>query len=340
MPRPEPLGEAMRRREFIKGMVGSAVVVWPRAARAQQTERMRLLGVLMHSPSNEPEAQARMAAFLQGMQDAGWEVGRNLRIEYRWSVGDTARLFKDARELVALNPDVILAGVGATIAALQRATRVIPIVFAQGIDPVGNAYVDSLSRPGANITGFVQLNYGLAGKWLELLKEGAPQVTHVAMLREPGSAAAVGQWAVMQEVARSMNVEVKPIELQEAADIERSISSFAQNPKSGMITAVSAAALNHLDLIIKLATQHRLPAIYCYRIFVTRGGLMSYATDIAGQYKRAAGYVDRILKGEKPTEMPVQDPTKYELVINLKSAKAIGLTVPPSLLSRADEIIE
>jgi putative ABC transport system substrate-binding protein len=328
----------MRRRDFIKAIAGSAAA-WPLAARAQQAEQVRRIGVLMHSPSNEPEAQARMAAFLRGMQDAGWEVGRNLRIEYRWSVGDAARLFKDARELVALNPDVILAGVGATIAALQRATRVIPIVFAQGIDPVGNAYVDSLSRPGANITGFVQLNYGLAGKWLELLKDVAPQVTHVAMLREP-SAAAVGQWAVMQEVARSMNVEVKPIELQEAADIERSISSFAQNPKSGMITAVSAAALNHLDLIIKLATQHRLPAIYCYRIFVTRGGLMSYATDIAGQYKRAAGYVDRILKGEKPTEMPVQDPTKYELVINLKSAKAIGLTVPPSLLSRADEIIE
>jgi len=328
----------MRRRDFIKAIAGSAAA-WPLAARAQQAEQVRRIGVLMHSPSNEPEAQARMAAFLRGMQDAGWEVGRNLRIEYRWSVGDAARLFKDARELVALNPDVILAGVGATIAALQRATRVIPIVFAQGIDPVGNAYVDSLSRPGANITGFVQLNYGLAGKWLELLKDVAPQVTHLAMLREP-SAAAVGQWAVMQEVARSMNVEVKPIELQEAADIERSISSFAQNPKSGMITAVSAAALNHLDLIIKLATQHRLPAIYCYRIFVTRGGLMSYATDIAGQYKRAAGYVDRILKGEKPTEMPVQDPTKYELVINLKSAKAIGLTVPPSLLSRADEIIE
>jgi putative ABC transport system substrate-binding protein len=204
---------------------------------------------------------------------------------------------------------------------------------------VGSQYVDSLSRPGGNITGFVQLNYGLAGKWLELLKEVAPKVTHVAMLREPG-AAAIGQWAVMQEVARSMNVEVKPIDLKEAGSIERTVSSFARYPNGGMITAVSAAALNHLDLIIKLATQYRLPVIYCYRIFVTRGGLMSYATDIAGQYKRAAGYVDRILKGEKPAEMPVQDPTKYELVINLKSAKAIGLTVPPSLLSRADEIIE
>jgi putative ABC transport system substrate-binding protein len=292
----------MRRRDFIKGMAGSAAATWSLAALAQQAEQVRRIGVLMHSPSTEPEAQARLAAFLQGMRDAGWEVGRNLRVEYRWSVGDTARLLRDAKELVAMNPD-------------------------------------SLSRPGGNITGFVQLNYGLAGKWLELLKEVAPQVTHVAMLREPG-AAAIGQWAVMQEVARSMNVEVKPIEVREAGDIERAVSAFAQSPNSGMVTAVSAAALNHKDLIIKLATQYRLPVVYCYRIFVTHGGLMSYATDIAGQYKRAAGYVDRILKGEKPAELPVQDPNKYELVINLKSAKAIGLTVPPSLLSRTDEIIE
>ena len=339
MPCPEPLGEAMRRREFIKGMVGSAAATWSPAALAQQAEQVRRIGVLMHSPSNEPEAQARLAAFLQGMRDAGWEVGRNLRVEYRWSVGDGARLSRDAKELVALNPDAILAGVGATAVALQQATRSVPIVFAQGVDPVGNGYADSLNRPGGNITGFVQLNYGLAGKWLELLKEVAPQVTRVAMLREPG-AAAVGQWAVMQEVARSKNVEVKPIDVQEAGGIERAVSAFAQSPNSGMITAVSAAALNHKDLIIKLATQYRLPVVYSYRVFVTSGGLMSYATDIAGQYKRAAGYVDRILKGEKPAELPVQDPNKYELVINLKSAKAIGLTVAPSLLSRADEIIE
>jgi len=328
----------MRRRDFIKIIAGSAAA-WPLAARAQQAEQVRRIGVLMHSPSNEPEAQARMAAFLQGMQDTGWEVGRNLRIEYRWSVGDTARLFRDARELVALNPDAILAGVGATTAALQQATHVIPIVFAQSIDPVGNQYVDSLSRPGGNITGFVQLNYGLAGKWLELLKEVAPKVTRVAMLREPG-VAAVGQWAVMQEVARSMNVEVKPIELQGAASIEHSISSFAQYPNSGMITAVSAASLNHRDLIIKLATQYQLPVVYSYRGFVTSGGLMSYATDIISLYKRAAGYIDRILKGDKPTNLPVQDPVKYDLVVNLKAAKTIGLVVPPSLLSRADEMIE
>ena len=329
----------MRRREFIKGMVGSAAAIWSPAVLAQQTEQVRRLGVLMNSPSNEPEAQARLAAFLQGMRDAGWEVGRNLRIEYRWSVGDTARLFSDAKELVALNPDAILAGVGGTTAALRQATRVVPIVFAQGVDPVGNGYVESLNRPGGNITGFVQLNYGLAGKWLELLKEIAPQLKHVAMLREPG-ADAIGQWAVMQEVARSMNVEVKPIDVQQAGNIERAVAAFAQSPNSGTITAVSAAALNHKDLIIKLATQYRLPVVYAYRFFVTHGGLMSYATDITGQYKRAAGYVDRILKGEKPAELPVQDPNKYELVINLKSAKAIGLTVPPSLLSRADEVIE
>jgi putative ABC transport system substrate-binding protein len=241
--------------------------------------------------------------------------------------------------LVAQNPEVILAGVGATTPALQQATHVIPIVFAQGIDPVGATYVDSLGRPGGNTTGFVQLDYGLAGKWLELLKEVAPQIKHVAMLRE-SAVAGVGQWAVMQTVANSLNIETKPIDIREAAGIERAVSAFAQSPDSGIVTAVSAAALERKDLIIKLATQYRLPVVYSYRVFVDRGGLMSYATDILGQYKRTASYVDRILKGEKPAEMPVQNPTKYELVINLKSAKAIGLTVPPSLLSRADEIIE
>ena len=328
----------MQRRDFIT-LLGGAAVAWPLAARAQQSDRMRHIGVLMHSPSTEPEAQARLAAFLQEMRDAGWEVGRNLRIEYRWSVGDAARLSRDARELVALNPDAILAGIGATTAALQQATRVVPIVFAQSIDPVGNGYVDSLGRPGGNITGFVQFDYGLAGKWLELLKEVAPQVTHVAILREPGPAG-IGQWAAIQGVAHSLNVEVKPIDVQQAAGIESAVSAFAQSPNSGMITAVSAASLSHKDLIVKLATQYRLPVVYSYRAFVVGGGLMSYATDITGQYKRAAGYVGRILKGEKPADLPVQEPTKYELVINLKSAKAIGLTVPPSLLSRADEMIE
>jgi len=262
-----------------------------------------------------------------------------LRIEYRWSVGDAARLSKDATELVALNPDVILAGVGATTTALQQATRVIPIVFAQGVDPVGAMQIDSLGRPGGNITGFVQFDYGLAGKWLELLKEVAPQVTRVALLREPG-AAAIGQWAVLQSMAHSLKVEVKPIDVREAAAIERAVEAFASSPNGGMITGVSAASLNHKELIIKLAARHRLPVVYPYRIFVTSGGLMSYATDIIAQYKRVAGYVDRILKGEKPADLPVQVPTKYELVINLQAAKAIGLTVPPTLLDRADEVIE
>jgi putative tryptophan/tyrosine transport system substrate-binding protein len=327
----------VKRRDFITG-VGSAVAA-PLLARAQQGERMRRIGVLMHSSSNEPEAQGRLAAFLQAMHDAGWEAGRNLQIDYRWTVGDAARLYRDARELVALNPDAILAGVGATTAALQQATRSIPIVFAQGIDPVGNGFVDSLSRPGGNTTGFVQFDFGLAGKWLELLKEVAPQTARVAMLREPGGAG-IGQWAAIQGVAHSLNIEAKPIDVQEASNIERAVSSFAQSPNGGMITAVSAASLTHKDLIIKLATQYRLPVVYSYRVFVTSGGLMSYATGIIGQYKRAADYVDRILRGEKPANLPVQDPIKYELVINLKSAKTIGLHVPPSLLSRADETID
>ena len=271
----------MRRREFIKGngRFGSGHLVSQRVL-AQQTDQVRRIGVLMHSPSNEPEAQARLAAFLQGMQEAGWEVGRNLSIEYRWSVGDRGRLLRDARVLVALNPDVILAGVGATTAALQQATRVVPIVFGQGVDPVGNGYVDSLSRPGGNITGFVQLNYGLEPEnGLSCLRRSHRNSSMWACCREPG-AAGIGQWAVIQEAARSMNVEVKPIDVQEASGIERAVSAFAQSPNSGMITAVSAAALNHKDLIIKLATQYRLPVVYAYRFFVTHGGLMSYATTL------------------------------------------------------------
>jgi putative ABC transport system substrate-binding protein len=232
-----------------------------------------------------------------------------------------------------------LAGVGATTTALQQSTRVVPIVFAQGIDPVGAGQVESLARPGNNITGFVQLEYGLAGKWLELLKEAAPQVKRVAMLREPGSAG-VGQWAIVQSVAHSLDVEVKPFDIQEAAGIERAVSWLAQSPNGGIITAVSAASLSYKELIVKRATQQRLPVIYSYRVFVTGGGLMSYAVDIFAQYRRAASYVDRILKGEKPTDLPVQEATKYELVVNLKAAKAIGLTVAPTMLARADEVIE
>ena len=251
----------------------------------------------------------------------------------------TRRLQRDAAELVALNPEVILAGVGATIATLLQATRTVPIVFAQGIDPVGNSYVESLARPGGNSTGFMQFEYSLSGKWLELLKEVAPPVARVAVLREPG-VAGIGQWAIIQAVAQSLGLELKPIELNAPEQIERAIATFARSPNGGLIIVVSAAALHQRELIISLAARHRLPAVYAYRIFVTDGGLVSYGADIAGQYRRAAGYVDRILKGEKPGDLPVQGPTKYDLVVNLKTAKALGLEVPPTLLARADEVIE
>ena len=329
----------MKRREFIT-LLGGAAVTWPLVARAQQqSERMRRIGVLMHTPADEPELQARLAAFMQGLQELGWAVGRNLRIDYRWSVGDSARLYKDAAELVALAPEVILGGVGATAAALQQASRTVPVVMAQGIDPVGNGYVESLAQPGGNITGFIQFEYSLAGKWMELLKEVAPGITRVGVLREPGNAA-IGQWAMIQAMAQSFGAELRRIDLREASEIERSVTAFARSPDGGLIVAVSAASLTHRDLIIRLAAQHRLPAVYAYRVFVTHGGLITYGPDIVSQYRQAAGYVDRILKGEKPADLPVQAPTKYELVINLKTAKALGLEIPPTLLASADEVIE
>jgi putative ABC transport system substrate-binding protein len=328
----------MNRRALIT-LLGGAVA-WPLAARAQQGERMRHIGVLMHTRADEPEAQARLLAFLQGLQEAGWAVGRNLRIDYRWTVGDLARLRRDAVELMGLSPDVTLAGVGATVPALQQASRTVPIIFAQGIDVVGNGYVESLARPGGNATGFIQFEYSLAGKWMELLKEVAPEVTHVGILREPGNAG-IGQWVMIQAVAESMGVELKPIDLAQSPDeIERAVTALAQSPNGGLIVVVSAASLTHRPLIIALAARHRLPAVYAYRVFVTDGGLITYGPDIATQYRRAAGYVDRILKGEKPADLPVQAPIKYELVINLKTAKALGLTIPPSVLARADEVVE
>jgi putative ABC transport system substrate-binding protein len=328
----------IERRAFI-AMLGGAAAAWPLAARAQQAERMRRIGVLMHTAADEAESQARLAAFMQGLQELGWAVGRNLRIDYRWSVGDSARLYKDAAELVGLAPEVILAGVGGTIAALQQASRIVPIVVAQGIDPVGNGYVESLARPGGDITGFIQFEYTLAGKWMELLKEVAPGITRVGVLREPG-AGGIGQWVMIQAVAQSFGAELRPIDLRDASEIERSVAAFARSPNGGLIVAVSAASLTHRDLIIRLAAQHRLPAVYAYRVFVTHGGLLTYGPDIVAQYRRAAGYLDRILKGEKAADLPVQAPTKYELVINLKTAKALGLEVPPTVLARADEVIE
>jgi putative ABC transport system substrate-binding protein len=328
----------MNRRAFIAAL-GGAAAAWPRAAHAQQSEWMRRIGVLMNTGADEPESQARLAAFMQGLQELGWAVGRNMRIDYRWSAGDLARLRKDAVELVALRPEVILAGVGATTPSLLQATHTVPIVMAQGIDPVGAGYVESLARPGGNITGFIQFEYSLAGKWMELLKEIAPGVTRVGVLREPGPAA-IGQWTMIQAVAQSFGAELKPIDLRDASEIERVVTTFARSPNGGMIVAVSAASLIHRELIVRLAAQHRLPTVYAYRIFVTNGGLITYGPDIASQYRRAAGYVDRILKGEKPADLPVQTPTKYELVINLKTAKALGLEAPPTLLARADEVIE
>ncbi len=328
----------MRRREFIT-VAGGAVVAWPLAARAQQGDRTRRIGVLMHTAADEPEAQARLAAFLQGLQEAGWEVSRNIRVDIRWSTGDLARLHKDAAELVATRPDVILAGVGGTNVALQLATRTVPVVFAQSIDPVGNGFIDSLARPGGNTTGFIQFEYSLAGKWLELLKEIAPRVTRVGVVREPG-VAGVGQWAIIQGVAQPLGIELKPITLANAGEIERVVSAFAGAPNGGLIVAVSAAALVHRELIVALAARHQWPVAYAFRNFVASGGLISYGADIAAQYRRAASYVDRILKGEKPGDLPVQMPTKYDLVINLKTAKALGLEVPPRLLARADEVIE
>ena len=326
------------RRKFLATLLGGAAA-WPLAARAQQAEGMRRIGVLMNTGADESESQARLAAFMQGLQELGWAVGRNMRVDYRWSAGDAARLRKDATELVALRPEVILAGVGATTQVLHQVGSTVPIVMAQGIDPVGNGFVESLARPGGNITGFIQFEYGLAGKWMELLKEVAPGVTRVGVLREPGPAA-IGQWTMIQAVAQSFGAELKPIDLRDASEIDRAITAFAHSPNGGLIVAVSAASLIHRDLIITLAAQHRLPVVYAYRVFVTSGGLMTYGPDIASQYRRAAGYVDRILKGEKPADLPVQAPTQYELVINLKTAKASGITLPDSVLARANEVIE
>jgi putative ABC transport system substrate-binding protein len=326
----------MKRRDFLFGGVAATL---PLATLAQQTERARRVGVLMHTAAEEPESQARLAAFIQGLREAGWENGRNVLLDTRWSSGDLARLNREAVELVATGPDVILAGAGATVPTLAQATRAVPIVIAQGIDPVGSYLVESMGRPGGNLTGFIQFEYSLAGKWLELLKEIAPQVKRVGVLREPGPGG-IGQFAVIQALAPSLGLEWAPINLRNADEIERAVTAFAHDPNGGLVVIVSSASLTHRDLIVGLAAKHRLPVIYPYRVFVASGGLISYGADINRQYRRAAGYVDRILKGEKPGDLPVQAPTKYELAINLKTAKALGLVVPPTLIARADEVIE
>ena len=327
----------MKRREFIT-LVGGAAA-WPLGARAQQGDRMRI-GVFMPLAEDDPVGQARIAAFLQGLQHTGWTDGGNVRIDYRWSAGDDERVRKYAAELVALAPDVILATGSATVGALLQATRTIPIVFPIAVDPVGAGFVESLARPGGNVTGFLLFEYGISGKWLELLKEIAPKLKRVAILRDPSIAAGSGQLGAIQSVAPSLGVELSPFGVRDGGEIERAIAAFARVPNSGLIVTGTPLALVHRDLLITLAVRHKLPAVYYDRSFVSAGGLISYGPDILDQYRRAAAYVDRILKGEKPADLPVQAPTKYELLINLKTAKAFGLEVPATVLARADEVIE
>jgi putative ABC transport system substrate-binding protein len=327
----------LRRRQFI-ALLSGAAAAWPLAARAQQGERTRHIGVLMNVAADDPEGQARLTAFVQGLQQLGWIEGRNARIDYRWAAGDAERIRRYIAELVALAPDVILATGTATVAPLLQATRTVPIVFVQVIDPVGAGFVANLARPGRNATGFTVFEFGMSGKWLELLKEIAPRVTRVAVLRDLTSG--LGQLGAIQSVASSFGVELSPVGLDDAGEIEGAVTTFARIGNGGLIVTGSTPALVHRELITTLAARHQLPAVYAFRYFVAVGGLVSYGPDSIDPYRRAASYVDRILKGEKPGDLPVQAPTKYELVINLKTAKALGLEVPPTLLARADEVIE
>jgi putative ABC transport system substrate-binding protein len=329
----------MRRREFIT-LVGGAAAAWPLAARAQQSRRMRRVAALMPYTANDPQSQNRNAAFLQGLQQLGWIVGENLQIDYRWSEGNEDDTRKFAAELVALAPDVIFTSGSAGIGPLRRATRTVPIVFVLVPDPVGAGFVDSLARPGGNITGFTQFDYGIGAKWLEVLKEIAPSTTRAAIIRDPAITAGIGQWGAILSVSPSVAIEVSPVNLVDANEIDRGLTAFARNPNGGLIVTGSALAIVHRDLIIALAARLRLPTVYYDRYFVTAGGLISYGSNNVEQFRLAAAYVDRILRGEKPADLPVQAATKYELVINLKTAKALGLEVPPTLLARADEVIE
>ena len=329
----------MRRREFIT-LVGGAAIAWPLAARAQQPEQMRRIGVLMNRTADNPQGQAAFAAFKQALQQLSWSDGRNVRIDTRWGTNDVERDRRDVAELVALAPDVILAAGTLGVLALQRVTRSLPIVFVGVTDPVGAGLVDTLARPGGNVTGFMLLEYSSSGKWLELLKQIAPQLTRAAVLRDPSNPAGVAQFGAIQGEAQSLGVEVSPVSVRDSGAIERAVATFARSANGGLIVTGSAAASVHRDLIIALAAKFKLPAVYPYRYMVTLGGLMSYGPSYLDGYRRAAEYVDRILKGEKPADLPVQAPTKYETVINLKTAKALDITVPPSLLATADEVIE
>ena len=330
----------MRRREFLVGVVGGAAAAWPVAARAQQGESVRRIGIILPAASDDAEFQTRLAAFHQALEQLGWIIGRNVRIDTRWATTNADEIRRHALEMVALSPDVILAHGATTLAPLLQANRTVPIVFVVVADPVGGGFVESLARPGGRATGFMPFEYSLSGKWLELLKQIAPDVTRVAVLRDTANPTGIGQFGVIQAIAPSLRIELSPINMRDAGEIERAISAFARTPHGGLLLTASGLAQLHRDLIIALAARHKLPAIYFERRFASAGGLVSYGPDYVDEYRRAAAYIDRILRGEKAADLPVQAPTKYELVINLKTAKAAGLTVPQSLLSTADEVIE
>lgn len=328
----------MRRREFIV-FLGGAAAAWPSAAPAQQEERIRRIGVLMAAAADDPEYQARISAFSQALKQLGWSQGHNLRVDIRWATADDIR--RHAAELVASAPDVLVAGTGTTtVAPLLQATRILPIVFVLVIDPVGAGFVTNLARPSGNATGFTMFEYGMSVKWLELLKEIAPRATRVAVLRDPTIASGIGQFGALQAVAPSLGVELSPVDVHDADDIERGVTAFAHSSNGGLIVTAAPLATRSRNFIVTLAARHGLPAVYASRAFVTAGGLMSYGPDLIDQYRTAAGYVDRILKGEKPGDLPVQAPTRFELIINLKTAKALGLNVPDRLLATAESVIE
>jgi putative ABC transport system substrate-binding protein len=329
----------MKRREFIT-FLGGAAAAWPLATRAEQPDRMRLVGVLQGLAADDPQGKTSFAAFRQRLQELGWTDGRNVKLDHRYGEGNADVMGQQAAELVALAPDVILTTGGQATERMLQATRTIPIVFTVVPDPVGSGLVPRLSRPGGNATGFMQFEYNLSGKWLELLKQIAPGVTRVAVLRDPTITAGIGQFAVIQSVAPSLGVEVTPIDTNNSTAIEHAVSDFAREPNGGLVVTASASGFTQRELIISLAARYKLPAVYFNRAAVLEGGLISYGADFTDMYRRAASYVDHILKGEKPANMPVQAPTKYELFINLKTAKSLGLTIPPSVLARADQVIE
>jgi putative ABC transport system substrate-binding protein len=329
----------VKRREFIT-LLSGATAAWPLAARAQQPERMRRIGVLMNRAPQNPEGQDRLAAFHQGLQELGWGIGRNVRIETRWSEDIADESVKQAAGLVALAPDIVLASGTLAVTALQRISRTLPIVFAAVGDPVGAGIVDSLAHPGGNATGFMLYEFNFSAKYLELLKEIAPRVTRVAIIRNAANPTGIGQFGALQNAAQLLGVAASPINVRDAREIEHSVEAFARSPNGGLVVTQSASATVYRDVIIAVAARHKLPAVYALRYNATGGGLISYGPDVVDQFRQAAAYVDRVLKGEKPADLPVQAPTKYELVINLKTANALGLTVPDSLLARADEVIE